>query len=120
MPEICDDNRLSTIGSEVDISEIDPGGWGLMPSARGGWNTGKANECRQEESNMKLEERALFVADSEVPIVDWCVVFDMHDVPLGPGRVGKRRLVFGCFMENWQEGWIWNRLAGAQRACTKG
>jgi hypothetical protein len=41
-------------------------------------------------------------------------------VPLEPGRVGKRRLAFGCFTENWQEGWIWNRLAGAQRACTKG
>jgi hypothetical protein len=118
MPEICDHNRLSTIGSEVDISEIDPGGWGLMPSARGGWNTGKASECRQEESNMKLEGRASFVADSEVPIVDWSVVFDMHDVTLGPGRVGEKRLVFGYSMENWHEGWIWNRLAEPRGACT--
>jgi hypothetical protein len=35
---------------------------GLMPSACGGWNTSKANECRQEESNMKLAERDLFAA----------------------------------------------------------
>jgi hypothetical protein len=46
MPEICDHNGLSAAGSDSDISEIDPGGLGLMPLARGGWGTGKANECR--------------------------------------------------------------------------
>jgi hypothetical protein len=46
MPEICDHNGLSTTGSDRHISEIDPGGLGLMPSACGGWNTGKANEYR--------------------------------------------------------------------------
>jgi hypothetical protein len=63
---------------------------------------------------MKLEERALFAADSEVPIVDWSVVVDIHDVPLGPGRVGEKRLVFGC----WHEAWIWNRLAEPRLTCT--
>jgi len=43
MPEICDHDGLSTAGSDGDISEIDSGGLGLMPFARGGWNTSKAN-----------------------------------------------------------------------------
>ena len=67
---------------------------------------------------MKLEKRALFAADSEVPIVDWSVVVEMHDVPHGPGRVGEKRLVFGCSMENWHEEWIWNRLAEPRPTCT--
>jgi hypothetical protein len=27
-----------------------------------------------------------------------------------PGRVGEKSLAPGCSMENWQEGWIWDRL----------
>jgi hypothetical protein len=57
---------------------------------------------------MKLGERDSFAADSEVPIV------------LGPGRVGEKRLVFGCSMENWHEGWIWNRLTEPRLTCTNG
>ena len=95
MPEICDHNRLSTIGSEVDISEIESGGRRLVLSARKGGHTRKTNECRQEESDLNLIERALFAADSEVPIVS--VVVDMHDVPLWAWKGGREKISLRLF-----------------------
>jgi len=98
MPKICDHNGLSAAGSDSDISEIDPGGLGLMPFARGGWDTGKANECRQEESNMKLAERDLFAAEFGVLITECWLLAYAHDIcPSRAWKGGQEKISLRLF-----------------------
>lgn len=55
---------------------------------------------------MKLAERDLFAAEFGVLIIECWLLAYAHDIcpSRASGRVGKRRLVFGFSMENWQEG----------------
>jgi hypothetical protein len=78
MTKVCDHHRLSTIGSDGHIPEVDPGL--LMLPGRKRRNTRKTNECRQEESGLKALKRGSFALDSGVPVIDWSVLVDAHDV----------------------------------------
>jgi hypothetical protein len=69
-----------------------------MPFARGGWNTGKANECRQEESNMKLAGRDLFAAEFGVLITGCWLLAYAHDVcPSSAWKGGQEEISLRLF-----------------------